>query len=117
MADRGINSPHYKRVLENYDRLTEHLQTDKEAKKRLFAKFVAKGWYRPGDCPSENELVNIALKRIEHTPSELGVFIDMLEQIAGTEIIVQDLKGKSTLYSCLQVQIVTNNVSNFVNVE
>ena len=99
MADKGIHTPQYMSVQRNYARLIGHLQINKEDKKSLFNKFVSEGWHIPADCPSENDLINIALKKIEDNPSQYGVFIDMLEQISGTKDIVEDIKG--TLHNCL----------------
>ena len=97
MADKGINSPQFKCVEKNYARLTGHLKTNKEAKNKLFKKFVSGSWHGHGDCPSENDLINIAMERIEYNHCEYGVFIEMLEQVSGMRDIVKNLKG---LWNC-----------------
>ena len=97
IASKGINSSEYECVQRNYAVLTERLRTNKQAKKELFDEFVSKKWHGPGDCPSENDLVNIALNKIKQDPSEYKVFIAMLEQVSGIRDIVENLKGRLTL--------------------
>ena len=93
MASSGINTPQYKSVQENYATLTEFLRINKQAKQTLFDEFVAKNWTGPGDCPSEGALVNIAMERIKLKSTEYDVFLSILEQIPGTDEILEKLKG------------------------
>ena len=92
-ASKGIQTPQYKCVQENYPRLTDHLRINAQTKVQLFGLFIAKGWCDAGNCPSENVLINIVLNRIKDKSTEYGVFISMLEQIPSMENIVKDLKG------------------------
>ena len=101
-AEKGKQSPQYKCVLKNCNRLTGHLRINKENKRNLFCEFIVEGWCDPGDCPSENDIISIALKKIEDDPTNYGVFIAMLEQIAGMDNIVKNLKG--TLYNCISIK-------------
>ena len=110
MTDKGINCPQYEHVLKKYDRLTRHLHTNKEDRKTLFGKFVVKRWHSPGDCASENDLINIALNRIKDNPTEYEVFIEMLKQITGMANIVMDLKGAFNTCSCSVI------IMNYVHV-
>ena len=94
-AEKGKQSTQYMCIQKKYGHLTGYLRINKDSKRILFGKFVAEGWHGPDDCPGENALINIALKRIEHNPSEFEVFIKMLEENTGMDNIVKDLKGTS----------------------
>ena len=98
MASSGINTPQYKRVRKNYATLTGFLQNHQQVKQNLFNEFVAKNWTLPGDCPSEGGvLINIAMERIKTKPTEYDIFLSILEQIPGTDNILEILKGAACM--------------------
>ena len=91
----GINSPQYKSIQRNYVTLAQHLKVNKDAKDVLTWKYKSEGWLGPTATPSEDELVSQVMVRIEGDPKQYDVFISMLEEITGTNLIVQMLTGKS----------------------
>ena len=90
----GAHSPQYISVRRNYESLAKHLLVNKTSKTELTWKYIAQGWIAPHDSPSENELISQVLERIEHDPKVYDVFIEMLEEIAGTTQIIQKLTGR-----------------------
>ena len=97
--DRRIYSPQYTSVQRNYEILTRHLQANKEAKTSLTSKYISKGWLDHLATPSGHELVSQVLVRIEGDPIQYDVFISMLKEITGTNLIVQKLTGKYIEFS------------------
>ena len=95
MAIRN-HTPQYTSVRRNYATLTQHLEANKEAKILLTRQYKSEGWLDPVATPSEDELVSQVLVRIKDDPKQYDVFISMLKEIAGTNLIVQKLTGKST---------------------
>ena len=89
-------SPQHTSVRRNYDILTRHLQASENAKTSLTDKYKSAGWLDHLATPSGHELVSQVMVRIEGDPKQYDMFIEMLKEIAGTDIIVQKLTGKST---------------------
>ena len=89
-------SPQHTSVQRNYENLTRHLQANENAKTPLTDKYKSVGWLDHLATPNEHELVSHVMVRIEGDPKQYDVFIEMLKEIAGTDIIVQKLTGKST---------------------
>ena len=93
--DRRIYSPQYTSVQRNYEILTRHLQANEEAKTSLTCKYKSENWLDHLATPSGHELVSQAMVRIEGDPKQYDMFISMLKEIAGTNVIIQKLTGKS----------------------
>ena len=75
--------------------LAQHLKVNKDAKEVLTWQYISKGWLDPVATPSEGELVSQVMVRIKDDPKQYDVFISMLKEIAGTNLIVKKLTGKS----------------------
>ena len=92
----ATETPQYTSVRRNYESLTQYLDVNVEAKKSLTRKYISEGWLDPVATPSEDKLVSQVMVRIKQDPKQYDVFIEMLKEIAGTNLIVQKLTGKST---------------------
>ena len=91
----ATGSPQYTSVRRNYEKLTQFLEVNVEAKKSLTRKYKSEDWLDPVATPSEDELVSQVMVRIKDDPKQYDVFISMLKKIAGTNQIVKKLTGKS----------------------
>ena len=99
MATRkGKNSPEYTAVQVSLLDLTGHLDSNEGAKTDLTRHFKSKGWLTPVAQPTSDALIALVLEKIRVTPSEYDSFVGMLEEVVGSENIVQRLRGKCTLY-------------------
>ena len=92
-ANQGINSLQYTCVRENLVNITGYLQHNPAAKVDLARQFQAKGWLTPGDKVDPDTLLALVLQRIRFIPNEYDVFVAMLGEVVGTEIIVKALRG------------------------
>ena len=78
----------YDLVCSHLVKITNLLKTTKGAREDLTQHFVQKRWLANTQTPSENELVLLALQRIEIDPSQYDMFLNMLRAIQGLDLIV-----------------------------
>ena len=81
----------YQRVKGNMDKITKALVATPGAKETLSAKCKQNNWFQVTADPSEKELVELVLVRIEQSTDQFDVFVSMLEEIAGMDQIVDCL--------------------------
>ena len=89
---KGKNTPEYQRVLGNMGKITEALATTPGAKEALSEKCKEKGRLSLSVNPTEKELVEFWLVRIDQNTDQFDVFVSMLGKIAGLDLIVECLK-------------------------
>ena len=99
-ANSGINSPQYTCVRENLVNLTGYLQNNASAELDLVRQFQAKGWLTctPGNKVDADALLALVLERIRFNPNEYDTFVAMLEEVTGTESIVNTLRGTTYIH-------------------
>ena len=68
--------------------ITNLLKKTKGAREDLTQHYVQKRWLANTQNPSENELVQLALQRIEIDPGQYDIFLAMLRAIQGLDLIV-----------------------------
>ena len=82
------NSPQYKAVLSHLEVLTTALRVTPGAESSLRLKFQELSWLAIGAEASANELVTLALNRIENDVRNYDVFVHMLRNVTGMEQMV-----------------------------
>ena len=83
----------YDKVLNVLDDITQALQLNPCARDKLTRLCQQEKWLNIAATPLEGELVKLALKRIEQDASQFDLFIDMLRNIEGMDLIVKTLTG------------------------
>ena len=83
----------YYKVLNELDYITKTLKLISGAKGKLTRLYQQKEWLGIEARPEEDELVTLALNRIKQDPSQFDLFIDMLRDIEGMDLIVKALTG------------------------
>ena len=101
-AKKGKDTAQYKAVQVSFANLTGHLDSDERAKTDLTRHFKARGWLDPVVELTSVKLIILVLERIRVTPTEYDSFVAMLEEVVGTDNIVQTLKGSVT---CIQLKV------------
>ena len=81
----------------NLSSIITALQSNPSARNSLRQKFKEKGWLSITDSPTEEQLVTRALGRIELDPKQYRVFLAMLRDIEGLDLIVNRLTGMTIL--------------------
>lgn len=99
-AKKGKDTVQYKAVQVSIVDLTGHLDSDDRARTDLTRHFKSRGWLAPVAEPTSDKLITLVLEKIRVTPTEYDSFVAMLEEVVGTDNIVQRLKG---IVTCVQV--------------
>ena len=86
------DSRQYKAVLKELETLTKRLRTAKEVE-TLLQKFTMEGWIAGGAEATANELVLLALNRIQTRATDYDVFIRMLRSMPGVESLAKQMIG------------------------
>ena len=97
MASGGKDTHEYKSVLSRLTCITEYLKVNQPAKDSLTQKFQQHEWLDIVAKPTEEQLVKLALIRIENDVNQFAEFTTMLKQTAGMDLIVDKLKGTSNV--------------------
>ena len=93
MASGGKDTHEYKSVLSRLNSITKSLEVNQPAKDSLTQKFQQHEWLDIVAKPTEEQLVKLALIRIENDVKQYDEFIAMLEHTTGMNIMVDQLKG------------------------
>ena len=93
MASGGKVTHEYKSVLSMLNSITKSLEVNQPAKDSLTQKFQEHEWLDIVAKPTEEQLVKLALIRIENDVKQYDKFIAMLEHTTGMNIMVDQLKG------------------------
>lgn len=101
----GKETREYKCVLEHMGTIYDHLKINKGARESLTIKYEEKRWIALGESPNEKFLVEQALARISSDASQYHIFMDMLKEIVGMEIIWKKIRGiyAFTISTCAYV--------------
>ena len=83
----------YDKVLNQLDDITKTLQLNHCARDKLTRLYQRKKWLDIAARPAEGDLVTLALERIKQDPSQFDLFIDMLRDTEGMDLIVTTLTG------------------------
>ena len=89
----GLETPEYKAVINAYGDITHALQMIPTANAELSTKFIQENWIAPGVKCSNNDLLNSALVQIRLKASQFQVFLSMLRDMAGMDLVVERLQG------------------------
>ena len=87
------------KVRNNLINITKALKSTPGARENLILHYIQHKWLDTTEEPEEGKLVKLALVRIEQTPSQFDLFIDMLRDIEGMDLIVTALSGGECKYS------------------
>lgn len=96
----GRDTPKYKKVLSKIPKITSTLKQVPGAKAQLSELYKKNRWIPMEADATETELVNIALERIQLKSSQFELFVGMLKEITGMDLIVEtlELTGESLTY-------------------
>lgn len=92
----GEESRAYRSVLAHIDAITRCLKANSDAKDALVLKYKQMKWVDVTTILDENKLVSLVLDRISNDAGQYDIFIEMLKEIAGTDLIVDKLEGRPT---------------------
>ena len=90
----GKETPEYKAVINAYGDITRALQMTPSANAELSRRFIQENWIEPGVKCSNDDLLNSALYQIRQKASQFQVFLSMLRDMAGMDLVVKQLQGK-----------------------
>ena len=90
----GKDTSEYEIVNKNMEDIINALSSVTEARERLIVKYRGKGWLSQTASPTAGELVCQILERIRQKKSEYRVFMEMLKDIKGLDLVVDELRGK-----------------------
>ena len=92
-AGKGKDTSKYQRVKGNMEKIIKALVVTPGAKEVLSIKCKNNNWFQVTANPSEKDLVELVLVRIEHSADQFDVFVSMLKDIEGLDQIVKSLTG------------------------
>ena len=103
----SLDTPHhtvlcytgYDRVRSNLLQITKALKSTPGARENLILHYIQHKWLDTTENPAEGELVRLALVRIKQDPSQFDLFIDMLRDTEGMDLIVTTLTGRELRYA------------------
>ena len=72
--------------------ITKALKSTPGARENLILHYVQHKWLDTTENPVEGELVKLALERIKRDPSQFDLFINMLGDIEGMDLMVKALR-------------------------
>ena len=87
------------KVRSNLINITKALKSTPGARENLILHYIQHKWLAITEKPEEGELVRLALVRIKQNPSQFDIFIAMLRDIEGMDLIVTALSGGEWKYS------------------
>ena len=90
---RGRDTREYQSVLAGFDTITDHLRVNRASQRSLTIAYKQKSWIQLGEEPGPDRLVEITLNRIERDVSEYYVFMTMLDDIVGMDLVVKEIEG------------------------
>ena len=90
----------YNSVLRHRNGIIADLKTTPGAKLLLTLEYQQKQWIDTTVHPTEDQLVTLALSRIQQDPKQYDVFINMLRNIAGMGLTVDRITSFSELSMC-----------------
>ena len=97
----GKQTSEYTRVRQNLDAITQVLDMNSDANQRLRQKFQKERWLSVGSDTGGEQLVTVALSRIENDAGQFQQFVDMLNDIDGMDLIVKKLTGRYYIFICI----------------
>lgn len=88
----------YERVKQLLRSITDTIKRTPSAYESLRQEYSSKGWLDPSAKPPVEDLVNLALGRIEQNVKTYEEFVTILNSIHGMDQIVEKLPGKNILF-------------------
>lgn len=73
--------------------ICDYLKVNNSAKESLTMKYQEKEWIDIGNSPDEKTLIRLVLTRISCDVNQYHIFLDMLRNIKGMDIIVNKITG------------------------
>ena len=83
----------YNTILHKMSDIIKALKLNPGAREKLTSLYQQNEWLAIEESPVEDKLVRVALMRIEQDPDQFDLFIDMLCDIEGMDVIVNKLRG------------------------
>ena len=95
----GTSSPWYQAVWKHVEILAVSLKATPNAESSLLERFQVNGWIGTTSTAQVDELVTLALSRIESDVKEYDVFMKMLNSIPGMDVATGKITGMSNFSS------------------
>lgn len=89
----GKETREYKSVRKNLRTINDHLRVNQGARQSLTEEYEEKEWIGIAYNPAVSEFTGLALNRIENDASQYHIFMDMLRNIKGIDIVVSRIEG------------------------
>ena len=93
-TNTGKETPEYNTLLQNLSSIAGKLLSVPGSKDLLGLKFMEKKWLETTANPSEKDLVILALSRTDADSYTFHEFVEMLKEISGMDLVVQNLTTK-----------------------
>lgn len=100
-AVSGKETLEYRKVLAYFETIVETLKANKEAKTSLCLKCIEKKWIKATQDPEPEDLMRIILNRIETDVATYAVFMTMLGEVIGLDLVKRDVEKATSKYNCL----------------
>ena len=82
-------------IRKNLVNIVNALKSAPGSKRELSLHYKEHQWLDIAAYPEEDELVTLALARIEHNPSQYDLFVHMLQKVKGMDLVVNAItKGE-----------------------
>ena len=102
VSDTTTHYTGYDRVLNNLLKITRTLKSTPGARENLILHYIQHKWLGTTESPVEGELVRLTLLRIEQDPSQFDLFIDILRDTEGMDLIVTTLTAGELILDIVQ---------------
>ena len=89
----------YDSVLSSLSDITETLKLNSGARDKLTSLYQEHKWLNISEKPVEDDLVKLALNRIKQDPNQFDMFISILNEIEGMDLIIKTLTGGKLISS------------------
>ena len=89
--------------------ITEALESSPSARDKLTLLYKQHKWLHIKEKPEESQLVTLALERIRQDPCQFDLFIDMLSDTEGMDLIMTTLTGGELCDVCIHYPPLINS--------
>ena len=83
----------HENILKNLVAIKKALTCTEGAKDDLTLHYISQKWLRPNATPSESDLARLAVMKIESDPKQYEVFLEMLRDTEGMDLILVKITG------------------------
>lgn len=93
VMESGRETEEYRSIEEHMEKIRTHLKVNKDGKESLTVQYVKRRWLDIGESPDAKALVDKVLERVLNDVGQYDVFIKMLKDVVGMDIIKKKIEG------------------------